>query len=135
MRPDPKIELWSGDEKELWRADAAPARRPLSEGTVLHDANTHDSSAGDIVMVIPDRRFVSFMWSYPGLIPLPGREVLRIADARALAFDRILGAWWDKSCRGTATGRPPLRRSLRRRGVSAGLFAAGGRARLWPSAA
>ena len=32
-------------------------------------------------MVIPDRRFVSFMWSYPNLIPLPAAEVERIAAA------------------------------------------------------
>ena len=47
-------------------------------------------------MVIPDRRFVSFMWSYPNLIPLPAAEVRRIAAAlEPWRFDRILGAWWN----------------------------------------
>ena len=48
-------------------------------------------------MVIPDRRCVSFMWSYPNLIPLPATEVQRIAAAlEPWQFDRILGAWWDR---------------------------------------
>jgi hypothetical protein len=48
-------------------------------------------------MVIPDRRFVSFMWSYPNLIPLPVAEVERIAAALApWQFERILGAWWNR---------------------------------------
>ena len=65
-------------------------------GTVLHDVRTSTLLSGDIVMVIPDRRFVSFMWSYPNLIPLPAAEVLRIASAlEPWRFDRILGAWWN----------------------------------------
>jgi glyoxylase-like metal-dependent hydrolase (beta-lactamase superfamily II) len=98
MRPDPEIELWSGDAKELWGGlTLLRLGGHFPGGTVLHDANTRTLLAGDIVMVIPDRRFVSFMWSYPNLIPLPGEEVLRIADAlEPWPFDRILGAWWDR---------------------------------------
>jgi glyoxylase-like metal-dependent hydrolase (beta-lactamase superfamily II) len=98
MRPDPAIELWSGDEREL-----APGVTLLhlgghfAGGTVLHDAASSTLLSGDIVMVIPDRRFVSFMWSYPNLIPLPAAEVERIAARlEAWQFDRILGAWWNR---------------------------------------
>jgi hypothetical protein len=48
------------------------------------------------VQVIPDRRYVSFMWSYPNLIPLPAAKVGRIAEALApFPFDTIHGGWWD----------------------------------------
>ena len=36
--------------------------------------------SGDIVQVIDDRDWVSFMWSYPNLIPLPAREVARFRE-------------------------------------------------------
>ena len=62
-------------------------REPKDAGALL---------TGDIVMVVPDRTVVSFMWSYPNLLPLPTAEVTRIAAAlQPLAFDRIHGAWWD----------------------------------------
>ena len=70
---------------------------PVAEtsGTVYAPRSTLLS--GDIVQVIPDRSFVGFMWSYPNLIPLPAREVERIAAALApWPFARILGAWWDR---------------------------------------
>jgi hypothetical protein len=45
--------------------------------------------------VVPDRDWVSFMYSYPNLIPLPAREVERIRSVlETLTFDRIYGAWW-----------------------------------------
>jgi glyoxylase-like metal-dependent hydrolase (beta-lactamase superfamily II) len=119
MRPDPKIELWSGDEKEL--SGGLTLLRlggHYPGGTVLHDANTRTLLSGDIVMVIPDRRFVSFMWSYPNLIPLPGAEVLRIADAlEPWAFDRILGAWWDRLV--PRDGNKVVRRSAERYAAAA----------------
>jgi len=43
---------------------------------------------------VPDRRHVSFMYSYPNLIPLGTAEVGRIVDAvRPFAFDAIYGAF------------------------------------------
>jgi hypothetical protein len=46
---------------------------------------------------VQDRRYVSFMYSYPNLIPLPAGTVRRIADAVApYAFDRLYGAWWGR---------------------------------------
>jgi glyoxylase-like metal-dependent hydrolase (beta-lactamase superfamily II) len=97
MRPDPKVELWSGDVQELGGGlTLLRLGGHFPGGTVLHDANTSTLLSGDIVMVVPDRRFVSFMWSYPNLIPLPAAEVARIAAAlEPWRFDRILGAWWN----------------------------------------
>ncbi|MDQ3067023.1 MAG: MBL fold metallo-hydrolase [Actinomycetota bacterium] len=98
MRPDPKVELWSGDVRELGAGlTLLRLGGHYAGGTVLHDANTSTLLSGDVVMVIPDRRFVSFMWSYPNLIPLPAAEVQRIAAAlEPWEFERILGAWWNR---------------------------------------
>jgi glyoxylase-like metal-dependent hydrolase (beta-lactamase superfamily II) len=114
MRPDPRIELWSGDVKEL--AGGLTLLRlggHFPGGTVLHDASTSTLLSGDIVMVVPDRRFVSFMWSYPNLIPLPAAEVERIAAAlEPWRFERILGAWWNRLV--PRDGNEAVRRSAAR---------------------
>ena len=114
MRPDPAIELWSGDVKELWGGlTLLRLGGHYAGGTVLHDRERRTLLSGDIVQVIPDRSHVSFMWSYPNLIPLPAAEVLRIAAAlEAVAFDRILGAWWDRVV--ASDGNEVVRRSAQR---------------------
>src|SRR6201999_2367814 len=71
-------------------------------GTVLHWRSAAEGKGalftGDVVMVAMDRRSVSFMYSYPNLIPLNAAAVRRIADIAApLTFDRIYGAWWGRN--------------------------------------
>ena len=112
MRPHPAIELWSGDTKELFGgATLLRLGGHFAGGTVLHHRETLLS--GDIVQVIPDRRFVSFMWSYPNLIPLPAAEVERIAAAlEPWRFERIIGAWWDRVV--PREGNEVVRRSAER---------------------
>ena len=47
--------------------------------------------------VVQDRRYVSFMYSYPNIIPLGKRAVERIVQVvEPFEFDRIYGGWWDK---------------------------------------
>ncbi|PYS67536.1 MAG: MBL fold metallo-hydrolase, partial [Acidobacteria bacterium] len=47
------------------------------------------------IQVVPDRRYVSFMWSYPNLIPLGAPGIRRIVSTlQPFHFDRIYGAWW-----------------------------------------
>ncbi|MFL6415498.1 MAG: MBL fold metallo-hydrolase [Bryobacteraceae bacterium] len=49
---------------------------------------------GDAIQVVPDRQWVSFMYSYPNYIPLDKNGVLRILNAVGpFAFDRIYGAF------------------------------------------
>jgi glyoxylase-like metal-dependent hydrolase (beta-lactamase superfamily II) len=114
MRPSPRVELWAGDVKELGGGlTLLRLGGHFAGGTVLHDAGRSTLLSGDIVMVIPDRRFVSFMWSYPNLIPLPAAEVERIAAAlEPWEFDRILGAWWERLVPGD--GSQVVRRSAER---------------------
>jgi glyoxylase-like metal-dependent hydrolase (beta-lactamase superfamily II) len=65
---------------------------------VLHWADGADGRGvllgGDTISVTQDRRFVTFMRSYPNYIPLPEAAVRRIVDAiRAYEFERIYGPW------------------------------------------
>jgi hypothetical protein len=101
MRPSDRIEHWSGerrtvsDELELFRLGGH-----FEGGTVcLWRAGAGGEGAllsGDIVQVVADRNWVSFMYSYPNIIPLPAREIARIRGiVETLTFDRVYGAWWD----------------------------------------
>lgn len=50
--------------------------------------------AGDTIMVAMDRKSVSFMYSYPNLIPLSAKKVRTIAGRlNRIRFDRIYSAW------------------------------------------
>jgi hypothetical protein len=62
--------------------------------------------SADIATVVADRDWVSFMWSYPNLIPLPAAEVTRIrAVLGGLRFDRLYGAWWERVVRDDARSK------------------------------
>ena len=67
-------------------------------GTVLHWAGTADGAgallAGDIVQVTPGAGRVSFMHSYPNMLPLSAALVRQVAARLAhLAYRRIYGAF------------------------------------------
>ncbi len=52
--------------------------------------------SGDIIQVVPDRKNVSFMYSYPNYIPLSVSAVERVVRAvEPFSFERIYGAFWD----------------------------------------
>jgi hypothetical protein len=102
MRPDDSLSFWEGETLDL--GDGLTLVRTgghFEGGTVLHWAGGAEGRgallSGDLLQVVPDRRHVSFMYSYPNLIPLPAATVRRVADAVApYEFDRIYGAWWDR---------------------------------------
>ena len=98
MRPDPSIRFWSGERLELGPGvTVVRCGGHFEGGQVLHLADRRALLAGDIVQVIPDRRFVSFMWSYPNLVPLSASRVEAIGAALApFEFDTIHGAWWGR---------------------------------------
>jgi hypothetical protein len=101
MRPDPAIVFWEGETKSLGEGlTLIHCGGHFAGGTVLHWAAGADNNgalfSGDILQVVSDRRYVSFMYSYPNLIPLPTEAVRRIVAAvDPFPFDRIYGAWWD----------------------------------------
>ncbi|GEO15684.1 MBL fold metallo-hydrolase [Microvirga aerophila] len=102
MRPDPCIELWDGETLEIAPgATLIRAGGHFAGGTVLHWAHPEDGAgvllSGDIVQVASDVRRVSFLWSYPNMMPLSAKEVLRIRDLLDLwRFERIYGAFHGK---------------------------------------
>ncbi len=96
MRPSSRIELWAGERRRA--SDAVELVRlggHFAGGTVALWNGALLS--GDIVQVVPDRGWASFMYSYPNLIPLPAAEVERMRGVLSgLEFDRVYGAWWDR---------------------------------------
>jgi hypothetical protein len=49
----------------------------------------------DILTVVQDRRYLSFMRSYPNLIPLGAAAIDRILETlEPFSFDQIYGGWW-----------------------------------------
>jgi hypothetical protein len=102
MRPDPAIVFWEGETRPLGEGlTLIRCGGHYEGGAVLHWAAGAEGRgallAGDILQVVQDRRWVSFMWSYPNLIPLPAATVRRVAAAVApYAFDRLYGAWWER---------------------------------------
>ena len=67
---------------------------------VLHWAQGADGRGalltGDTMQLAQDRRYVSFMYSYPNMIPLNARAVAHIVQmVEPFEFDRIYGGWWD----------------------------------------
>jgi glyoxylase-like metal-dependent hydrolase (beta-lactamase superfamily II) len=117
MRPDKAIQFWEEEEKEL-----APGLTLLRCGghfpgaTILHWRDGAEGRGalltGDILQVTPDE-MVSFMFSYPNLIPLPAAAVEMIGQKVAeRAFDRIYGPFWERTIPSNA--REKVRRSVTR---------------------
>ncbi len=110
MRRENAIEFWNGETKTL--APGVTLVRcggHFPGGTVLHWANGADNRgvllSGDILQVGPDG-FVSFMYSYPNLIPLPPRAVKAVGAAlRPFAFDRIYGAFSGRTIQANGTAK------------------------------
>lgn len=99
MRPDDCIKFWQGETKSLpGGSTAVRCGGHFPGGTVLHwpQGSGHKGAllSGDIIQVVPDTRFVSFMWSYPNYVPLNAAAVVRIVGTvYPYAFDRIYGAF------------------------------------------
>jgi hypothetical protein len=106
MRPadaGSRIQFWEGTTFPLWDdLTLINCGGHFEGGTVLHwpAASRGGGSkgallTGDIITVVQDRRFVSFMRSYPNLIPLGAAAIHRILGAiEPFSFEQIYGGWW-----------------------------------------
>lgn len=118
MRPDPAIQFWDGETRRIGGGlTLIRCGGHFEGGTVLHWLDGAEGKgallSGDIIQVVPDRRWVSFMHSYPNLIPLPAAKVRKIVEAvEPFGFDWIYGAWWDLNVIGD--GKAAVRRSAER---------------------
>jgi hypothetical protein len=113
MRPDAAIAFWDGETKPLFGGlTLIRCGGHFAGGTVLHSGRGALLS-GDIIQVVPDRRWVSFMYSYPNYIPLSATGVARVVSAvEPFEFDRIYGAFPGMTV--AADGKAALRRSADR---------------------
>lgn len=118
MRPDPAIEFWEGETMLLDQGvTLVRCGGHFPGSTVLHWQAGADGHGvlltGDTITVVQDRRYVSFMCSYPNLVPLNAGAVDSIVAAvEPFEFDRIYGAWWDKVVRSDA--KEVVRKSAQR---------------------
>ncbi len=102
MRPDPAITFWEGDTHTLGEGIRLLHCGGHFDGaTILHWAAGADGHGvlltSDIIHVVGDRRYVSFMYSFPNLIPLAAADVHRIVQTlEPLTYERIYGAWFEQ---------------------------------------
>lgn len=118
MRPDPAYQFWSEETLPLWEGLTlirCGGHFPGSD--VVHWAAGAEGRGallvGDTLQVAADRRYVSFMYSYPNMIPLNKPAVEHIVESvEPFAFDRIYGGWWEKVVASDA--RAAVKRSAER---------------------
>lgn len=100
MRESSRIQFWEGTTLPLWDGlTLINCGGHFEGGTVLHwAAGANGKGAlltGDIIQVVQDRRYISFMRSYPNLIPLGPAAIHRILETiEPFSFEHIYGAWW-----------------------------------------
>jgi hypothetical protein len=117
-RPDEAVRFWDGDTHEIAEGlTLINAGVHFEGGQVLHWRDAQDGRgalfSGDICAVVQDRRWVSFMYSYPNLIPERPRTIRRALRLLApFAFDRVYGAWWKRIV--DTDGQAAVRRSADR---------------------
>ena len=116
--PHPAMRLWEGESLEILPGITLIHTGGHFAGSqVLHwPAGCEGHGAlltGDTITVVMDRRYVSFMYSYPNLIPLGEHSIRRILESvRPFPFERIYGGWNGRIVR--ADGADALERSAER---------------------
>ena len=99
MRPADAVEFWDGGAREVLPGlTIVRCGGHFPGSSVLHWAGGVSGRGalftGDTINVVADRRYVSFMYSYPNQIPLNAKTVRAIiAAVEPYAFDRIYGSW------------------------------------------
>jgi hypothetical protein len=118
MRPDPAIRHWQGDTLKLL-PDITLIRcgGHFPGGTVLHWSKGAEGRgvlcSADIATVATDRKYLTFMRSYPNFIPLSAKQVIAIGNAlEPFAFDTIYGHHLDRVI--PRDGKQALAKSVRR---------------------
>ena len=99
MRPDDSIDFWEGNTKRVFGGLTLVKTGGHFDGfQVLHwPAGAEQKGVlltGDQPYVCQDRRWVSFMYSYPNLIPLSQAAIRGVVDSlKPFSFDRLHGAF------------------------------------------
>lgn len=99
MRPSDQIIFWSGESIEVYPGLTLYRLGGHFKGaSVLEWKDGNEGKGvlltGDVIQVVADNQWVSFMYSYPNLIPLPAAKVEKIAAITSqLSFDRLYNAF------------------------------------------
>lgn len=117
-RPDAAIRFWEGETLSV--ASGVTLIRGgghFAGGTMLHWKEGAGGEgalfSGDILQVLPDRRHVSFMRSYPNLWPISAPAVERlVASLDGVPFAAIYGAFAGREI--LTAGKPALANSAQR---------------------
>ena len=99
QRPSPRIEFFDDTAVPVEGLTVVRIGGHFDGASVLHwpagSAGAGALLTGDTISVAEDRQWVSFMYSFPNLIPLDEAAVRRIAEGvDPLPFDRVYGGWW-----------------------------------------
>jgi hypothetical protein len=103
QRPHPSIKFWTGDELAL--SDSVTLIRAgghFPGSTVLHWATGPKSGgalfSGDALQVAVDRRHVSFMHSYPNMVPMKTSDVIDMRNRlQKYQFEDVYGYTWNRN--------------------------------------
>ena len=99
QRKSPKITFWKGEKvSPLGGIELVKLGGHFDGSSVLYlRAGAHGKGvllSGDTIAAVMDRRWVSFMYSYPNEIPLPARKVRAIASRiKPFKFANLYGAF------------------------------------------
>ncbi len=117
-RPDATVKFWDGETLKLW--DGVTLVRcggHFEGGQVVHWAGGASGRgivcAGDILTVAQDRKWLTFMRSYPNFLPLSEKLVAHIGKAlEPFAFETVYGHYFDRVI--TLDAKEVLRKSVAR---------------------
>ena len=99
MRPDSAIRFWDGETQEILPGvTMVRCGGHFPGSSALHWSSGPEGQGalftGDTIRIVSDHRFVSFMYSYPNLIPLDEQAVRHIVTAiEPFAFTRLYDGW------------------------------------------
>jgi hypothetical protein len=99
QRPSSRLAFYDDEVEPVPGVTVVRVGGHFAGSAVLHWADGAEGHGvlltGDTIMVVDDRRWVSFMWSYPNLLPLDPVAVDAIARrVQRFRFARIYGGWW-----------------------------------------
>ncbi len=117
QRPHPAIEFWAGDRLTISDVTLVRVGGHFPGSTVLHWPNGPRPGgalfSGDALQVGLDRRHVSFMYSYPNLVPMRTSDIVAMRERlSALEFEDVYGYTWGRDIIGG--GRPAVDASMER---------------------
>ncbi|CAL8466599.1 g6135 [Coccomyxa elongata] len=103
--PSEHIQYWTGDKVELFGGLTLLRLGGHFPGSaVLHWSKGCEGRGilctGDTIQATPGEGWVSFMYSYPMMIPLPAAQVARIRDTVQnwpYQFEHLYGGWFGKA--------------------------------------